>query len=190
MPPYQQNRQILADPVTPINSTAKPTVVLRGRENRSSRPSKPSPLGVSAGAAGLAPAEVNVAVFAPGADALDIHFEDADGRWASALLPELTDGVHHGIVRGLLPGSRYALWPHGEALPDGGAGQLLLDPYGRAIDDDGGIFRSVHLDAGFDWAAQASRRRCSTHVPVSSGWIRDWPKVRSGKPSGPITPAW
>ena len=150
-----------ADSVTPINTTTnasvgRQTAGHRGSEGRSSRTSNPVPLGVSAGAAGLLAGEVNVAVFAPEVSALDIHFEDADGRWGAALLPELIDGVHHGIVRGLLPGSRYAFWPHGKALPDGGAGQLLLDPYGRAIDDDGGIFRSVHVDAGFDWAGDTA----------------------------------
>ena len=109
--------------------------------------SRPFPLGVSdAGidAGGL----VNVAVFAPELKAVDVHF-NVGGRWSSAPLTELTDGVHHGVVSGLGEGSRYGFWPRG-----GGQvrhGQLLVDPYARAITDDGGTFHSVFVEPGFDW---------------------------------------
>ncbi|NKX56296.1 glycogen debranching protein GlgX [Arthrobacter sp. E918] len=116
---------------------------------RAVRSSRPVPLGVSPAAEG-AGGVVNVAVFAPEIRAVDVHFQDRSGRWQAVLLPEQTDGVHHGTVEGLPEGGRYAFWPHGQAVP-GGAGQLLLDPYGRGIDDDGGIYYSVHVGQDFDW---------------------------------------
>ena len=63
------------------------------------------------------------------------------GDWQRVELAAFTDGVHHGTVKGLEAGSRYAFWPHGQALP--ASGQLLLDPYGRGIDDDDGFFTGV-----------------------------------------------
>ena len=60
-------------------------------------------------------------------------------------LPNVTHGVHHGIVEDLPVGSRYGFRPASpeQSLPlavptrdvdDDGGQPLLLDPYGRAID--------------------------------------------------------
>lgn len=121
------------------------------------------PLGVRR-YSGSQPELFNVAVYAPDLDAVTLHFEGADGEWNSAELPELTDGVHHALVEGLGESSRYAFWPTGAALPaQAGAVQLLLDPYGRAVDtvqtDEGPIYFSVVVDQSFNWG---SSRRPST----------------------------
>ncbi|GAB3530660.1 glycogen debranching protein GlgX [Arthrobacter monumenti] len=97
---------------------------------------------------------VNVAVFAPGVDELEIHFQPPGQAWQRARLYDYTEGVHHGIVNGLVPGSRYGFRDTGHADVRGTISdeyRLLLDPYGRAIDDDGGRLTSVRLANGFDW---------------------------------------
>ncbi len=118
------------------------------------------PLGVRR-CSGSQPELFNVAVYAPDLDAVTLHFQDANGEWNSAALPELTDGVHHGLVKGLGGSLRYAFWPTGVALPAGpGTSQLLLDPYGRAIDTlqagERAIYFSVVVDHEFNWGS--SRR--------------------------------
>lgn len=122
--------------------------------------SRAFPLGISETAPGMPPipGAVNAAVFAPGFATVDVHFQDGQGVWQRTELNAFTDGVHHGTVKGLEAGSRYAFWPHGEPAP--ASGQLLLDPYGRAIDDDGGVLRSVYVTGGFDWGNDAR-----PHVP-------------------------
>jgi len=86
----------------------------------------------------------NVALWAPGADRVDLCVFDVAGRQTSITLPELTLGVHHGRIRGISPGSRYGFRVHGGWDPTSGrrwnAAKLLTDPYARAIDG------SVHLD--------------------------------------------
>lgn len=118
------------------------------------------PLGVSR-CAGSQPDLFNVAVYAPDLDAVELHFQDARGEWTTAVLPELTDGVHHGLVGGLEESARYAFWHANAPLPGvPGTVQLLLDPYGRAIDTvqvgEQPVYFSVVVDAQFDWGT--SRR--------------------------------
>src|SRR4029453_13917840 len=74
--------------------------------------SRPLPLGLSRPAAGSALDEVpehrvNVAVFAPPRRRLEIVFQAPGDGWKVKPLHGLTDGVHHGIVDGLPPGTRY-----------------------------------------------------------------------------------
>ena len=61
----------------------------------------------------------NVAVYAPGVTTLDIAYQAPGGAWQLKTLPNVTNGVHHGIVEGLPVGSRYGLRPSPdhEALP-------------------------------------------------------------------------
>ncbi|MFP5314621.1 MAG: glycogen debranching protein GlgX [Actinomycetes bacterium] len=118
------------------------------------------PLGVSR-CAGDQPDIFNVAVYAPDLEAVTIHYQGAHGEWTEAPLPELTDGVHHGVVEGIGESARYAFWPAGAPLPgEPGESQLLLDPYGRAIDTvpagDQPAYFSVVVDKAFDWGS--SRR--------------------------------
>jgi glycogen operon protein len=77
-------------------------------------------------------------------------------------LPNITNDVHHGIVDGFPMGSRYGFRSSSEddALPvsvptvafeDDGEQPLLLDPYGRAVDQRDGLLTNVRMSGGFDW---------------------------------------
>ena len=129
-------------------------------------PSQPFPLGLTPArsAEQQATQTVNLAVYAPALDAVDVHFIDAAGTWHKEPLPELTDGVHHGLVAGIPEGTRYAFAArtasNGKA-PGPGAAQLLLDPYARAVatvelpGEDGEAEREqlmgVRVHDYFDW---------------------------------------
>ncbi|WP_346960925.1 glycogen debranching protein GlgX [uncultured Arthrobacter sp.] len=130
--------------------------------------SRPFPLGVSVPRTGSPATDdprgafANVAVYAPGVTTLDIAFQAPGGSWRLETLPNVTDGVHHGIVEGLPVGSRYGLRasPEAETLPlsvpapdfDADGGQpLLLDPYGRGVDERGDFITSVRMSGDFDW---------------------------------------
>jgi glycogen operon protein len=125
------------------------------------RVSRPFPLGVKNSVPGIeeVPGTANVSIYAPGLSAVDIHFEKAPGVWVSEPLGESVAGIHHGRVSGLSYGARYGFWPRGQELPgEPGSFQLLLDPYGRGIDqqpgrDDMPLFFSVHVDSAFDWGS-------------------------------------
>lgn len=62
--------------------------------------SRPFPLGVTPArqADQFAPDTVNVAVFAPGLTAVDVHHLGQDGQWHRTRLTEKSGGVHHGLV--------------------------------------------------------------------------------------------
>ena len=76
-------------------------------------PSQPFPLGLTPArsAEQQATHTVNLAVYAPELDAVDVHFLDESGTWHREPLPELTDGVHHGLVAGMPEGTLYAFAP-------------------------------------------------------------------------------
>ncbi|GHD12826.1 glycogen debranching protein GlgX [Zhihengliuella salsuginis] len=124
--------------------------------------SRSFPRGVAASVPGLSPVAdaVNVAVFAPELDGVDVWFTDPDGSLMRTSLPDTTDGVFHGRVEGLRPGARYAFWEHGAELPENG--QLLVDPYARAVEEyEDGSFWGVFVEEhGFDWGSVAR-----PHVP-------------------------
>ena len=132
------------------------------------RVSRPFPLGVRTSVPGVQalPGSANVSVYAPGLSGVEVHFERAPGAWETAPLGESVAGIHHGRVPGLTYGSRYGFWPAGKELPGApGSFQLLLDPYGRGIDEVPGssevpLFFSVHVDPSFDWGS--SRQ---PHIP-------------------------
>lgn len=105
-------------------------------------PSRSYPLGVSEDDDGT----VNVAVYAPGVRQLEVSFQPPGQPWQQALLYDYTAGVHSSVVENLVPGSRYGFRDIASSEHT-----LLLDPYGRAIDDDGGRLTSVRLSNGFDW---------------------------------------
>ncbi|WP_369047346.1 glycogen debranching protein GlgX [Sinomonas sp. P10A9] len=119
-------------------------------------PSQPFPLGLTPARSAEQQAShtVNVAVYAPGLDAVDVHFIGTDGVWRKEPLPEFTDGVHHGLVVGIPEGTPYAFAARTDAAgvaPEPGTGTLLLDPYGRAVDRVGGRWLNSRVHGGFDW---------------------------------------
>ena len=132
------------------------------------------PLGVT-----LTSTSANVALWAPGANRVDLCVFDDDGAQESLTLSEFTLGIHHARVRGLEAGMRYGFRVHGDWDPDSGQrwnpAKLLTDPYARALDGqvhlDDAIFgsdphddlvlqpadsapfvpRSIAVDDAFDW---------------------------------------
>jgi len=134
-------------------------LVTPGRLTPPERISRAFPLGVHDSVAGVpdVPGSVNVSVYAPGLDAVDVWFERTPGQWTAALLERRSAGIHHGRVDGFAPGIRYGFRPHGAPLPaEPGRFQLLLDPYGRGIDTVYGdtgqpLYFSVATDSPFDW---------------------------------------
>ncbi|GAA1359135.1 glycogen debranching protein GlgX [Arthrobacter rhombi] len=98
---------------------------------------------------------VLVSVFAPDLASVDVHFTDPAGEPAVAALADDGAGTHRGLVPGLRPGASYAFWAAGAELP--ADGQLLLDPFARAIiQDDGGAYWGVHVTEDFDWGGDAA----------------------------------
>jgi isoamylase len=96
-------------------------------------PGQPRPLGASWDGDGT-----NFAVFAEGADAVELALFDESGRERRIRLPEVTAHVWHGYVPEVRPGQRYGFRVHGPYDPDRGhrynPAKLLLDPYARAIE--------------------------------------------------------
>jgi glycogen operon protein len=130
--------------------------------------SRPFPLGISVPRTGSPAMDdpqgacANVAVYAPGVATLEIAYCAPGGTWQLKTLPNITNDVHHGIVDGFPMGSRYGFRSSSEddALPvsvptvafeDDGEQPLLLDPYGRAVDQRDGLLTNVRMSGGFDW---------------------------------------
>ncbi|MET3143069.1 UNVERIFIED_ORG: glycogen operon protein [Arthrobacter sp. UYEF10] len=125
------------------------------------------PLGVSvprpgSGADQAAQSSANVAVYAPAVENLEIAYKAAGGDWHLQALPNVTHGVHHGIVEDFPYGSLYGFRATSKAetlplavpvidLDDDGGQPLLLDPYGRAVDQGEGFLTSVRMAGDFDW---------------------------------------
>ena len=131
------------------------------------------PLGVTLDAVGA-----NVALWAPGAEAVDLCLFD-EGREQRIRLPEQTFGVFHGHVAGISAGTEYGFRVSGPWDPANGArwnpAKLLMDPYARALHgsfiDDPAVFgsspdddlvrndadsapfvpRSIAVGSAFDW---------------------------------------
>jgi isoamylase len=81
---------------------------------------------------------VNFAIFSAHATAVDLCLFDESGKNETARirLPEYTDEVWHGFIRGLTPGTRYGYRVHGPYEPEKGhrfnPNKLLMDPYAKA----------------------------------------------------------
>ncbi len=105
-------------------------------------PGRPAPLGARfrAGPDGIE--GTNFALWAGGADAVELCLFDDGGRETRCPLQELTHEIFHGFVPGVRPGQRYGYRVHGPWDPAAGArwnpAKLLLDPYARAVDGDFG----------------------------------------------------
>jgi glycogen operon protein len=116
----------------------------------------------------------NFALWAAGAEAVELCLFDEEDRETRHPLHEQTFQTWHGHLPGVLPGQRYGFRVHGRWDPWTGArwnpAKLLLDPYARAVD---GPFR-LH-DAVY-------------------GHVRGWPErevadtVRDNRDSAPYMP--
>ncbi|WP_436840129.1 glycogen debranching protein GlgX [Streptomyces abikoensis] len=137
-------------------------------------PGAPEPLGARFKNGADGAVGTNFALWAGGAEAVDLCLFDEDGRETRRPLTELTHEVWHGFVPGVLPGHRYGYRVHGRWDPWTGArwnpAKLLLDPYARAVDGDFRLPAEVY------------------------GHVRDWPQqhiadtVRDERDSAPHVP--
>jgi len=174
--------------------------------------SRPFPLGVSVPRTGSPATDdprgafANVAVYAPGVATLDIAYQAPGGSWQLKTLPNVTDGVHHGIVEGLPVGSRYGLRASPEdALPlpvpamnfdDDGEQPLLLDPYGRGVDERDGFITNVRMAGDFDWGMDSGPRTPWRNTIIYEAHVRgqtmlhpDIPEHLQGTYAGMAHPA-
>ncbi|MEV6756264.1 glycogen debranching protein GlgX [Streptomyces sp. NPDC051214] len=140
-------------------------------------PGAPTPLGARFRVGPDGVAGTNFALWAGGAEAVELCLFDDRGVETRAPLTELTHEIWHGFVPGVRPGRRYGYRVHGRWDPWTGArwnpAKLLLDPYARAVDGD-----------------------FATHglPPEVYGHVRDWPQqhvadtVRDDRDSAPYVP--
>ncbi|MCH0538033.1 glycogen debranching protein GlgX [Streptomyces sp. MUM 203J] len=140
-------------------------------------PGTPTPLGARfrVGADGVA--GTNFALWAGGAEGVEVCLFGRDGGETRVPLAELTHEIWHGFVPGVRPGQRYGFRVHGRWDPWTGArwnpAKLLLDPYARAVDGDYGALGLP---------------------PEVYGHVRDWPDqrvadtVRDERDSAPYVP--
>ncbi|MGW2346905.1 glycogen debranching protein GlgX [Streptomyces sp. NPDC001661] len=137
-------------------------------------PGTPVPLGARYRVGPDGVAGTNFALWAGGAESVELCLFDEEGRERRAPLTELTHEIWHGFVPGVLPGQRYGFRVHGHWDPWTGArwnpAKLLLDPYARAVDGEFGLPPEVY------------------------GHVRDWPEqhvadtVRDDRDSAPYVP--
>ncbi|UVJ40339.1 glycogen debranching protein GlgX [Arthrobacter sp. CJ23] len=166
--------------------------------------SRPTPLGLSTPQPGLpyadspAPDSVNVAVFAPDLRHVELAYQAPGEDWRAHTLPYQEDGVHFGIVAGMPPGTRYGFRAGpkegglpvsvpapdfdrvAEATEDGQP--LLLDPYGRAVDQRGEFLTSVRMDSTFDWGDDFARRIPMRNTVLYEAHVRGQSMLHPGIP--------
>ncbi|MDX3765890.1 MULTISPECIES: glycogen debranching protein GlgX [unclassified Streptomyces] len=137
-------------------------------------PGAPMPLGARFRVGPDGVAGTNFALWAAGAEAVELCLFDEEGGETRLPLTELTHEVWHGFVPGVRPGQRYGYRVHGRWDPWTGArwnaAKLLLDPYARAVDGSFTLPAEVY------------------------GHVRDWPQqhvadtVRDERDSAPFVP--
>ncbi|MFF1834680.1 glycogen debranching protein GlgX [Streptomyces sp. NPDC058231] len=137
-------------------------------------PGAPTPLGARFRVGPDGVAGTNFALWAGGAEAVELCLFDEDGDETRLPLTELTHEIWHGFVPGVQPGRRYGYRVHGRWDPWTGArwnaAKLLLDPYARAVDGSFTLPAEVY------------------------GHVRDWPQqqvadtVRDERDSAPYVP--
>ncbi|MFE9651313.1 glycogen debranching protein GlgX [Streptomyces sp. NPDC006365] len=140
-------------------------------------PGAPTPLGARYRVGPDGVAGTNFALWAGGAESVELCLFDDEGDETTEVrlpLTELTHEIWHGFVPGVRPGQRYGFRVHGRWDPWTGArwnpAKLLLDPYARAVDGDFSLPPEVY------------------------GHVRDWPQqqvadtVRDDRDSAPYVP--
>ncbi|CAA9229348.1 MAG: GH13_11 / GH13 / GH13_10 / GH13_13 / CBM 48 / GH13_14 / GH13_32 [uncultured Corynebacteriales bacterium] len=129
-------------------------------------PGRPHPLGATWDGEGT-----NFALWASGADAVELCLFDGAGAETRVPLGEQTYHVWHGYLPRIGPGQRYGYRVHGPYRPADGQRynphKLLLDPYARALD---GEFRPEPPVFGHDGDPRGDapdRRDSAPYVPRS-----------------------
>ncbi|MFC7895255.1 glycogen debranching protein GlgX [Streptomyces sp. NPDC057381] len=159
---------------------ARPAVVVNGARRAAPPPAVPAwpgtpvPLGARFRTGPDGVAGTNFALWAGGAEAVELCLFDEQGVEGRVRLTELTHEIWHGFVPGVRSGQRYGYRVHGRWDPWTGArwnpAKLLLDPYARAVDGDFSLPAEVY------------------------GHVRDWPEqhvadtVRDDRDSAPYVP--
>jgi glycogen operon protein len=98
----------------------------------------------------------NFAVFAEGADSVEVCLFDDEDLESRFELPEVTAYCFHGYIPGVGPGQRYGFRAHGPWEPARGLrfnpNKLMLDPYAKAIQGDVQFVRDVfdHREGNID----------------------------------------
>ncbi|MBT1003629.1 glycogen debranching protein GlgX [Paenarthrobacter sp. DKR-5] len=148
------------------------------------------PLGVSPAGHRHVPAfrlpdAANVAVYAPDHAALKVVFQAPGEPWREMVLPGYSDGVHHGLVPIMPAGTRYGFLPAGAEVtnPDAEGVQLLLDPYGRAIDERAGQLTSVRVGRDFDWGNDRAPRTPWRNTVVYEAHVKGMTKLHPDIPA-------
>ncbi|MFG3476565.1 glycogen debranching protein GlgX [Streptomyces sp. NPDC047980] len=157
-----------------------PSPALNGRPRVAGRsappvwPGAPTPLGARYRVGPDGVAGTNFALWAGGAEAVELCLFDESGAEVRLPLTELTHEIWHGFVPGVGAGQRYGFRVHGRWDPWTGArwnpAKLLLDPYARAVDGEYALPPEVY------------------------GHVRDWPQqhvadtVRDDRDSAPYLP--
>lgn len=166
-----------AAPASGAPASAAPPhgAAVSGPVGRTVWPGSSEPLGARHHTGPDGVAGTNFALWAAGAEAVELCLFADDGTETRCPLPELTHEIWHGFVPGVPPGQRYGYRVHGRWDPWTGArwnpAKLLLDPYARAVD---GEFGSL--------------------PPEVYGHVRDWPQqeladtVRDERDSAPYVP--
>ncbi|MCC5035648.1 glycogen debranching protein GlgX [Streptomyces sp. WAC 00631] len=163
-------------------------------------PGSPAPLGARfhTGPGGVP--GTNFALWAGGAEAVEVCLFDDDGPEVRHPLTELTHEIWHGFLPGVRPGQRYGFRVHGRWDPWTGArwnpAKLLLDPYARAVDGDFGPPRGAAPDGGGgNGSGSDGGSSDDGRMPAAVyGHVRDWPEqhaadtVRDGRDSAPYVP--
>ncbi|ANZ16186.1 glycogen debranching protein GlgX [Streptomyces noursei] len=149
------------------------------------RPGSPTPLGARCRTGPDGVAGTNFALWAGGAEAVELCLFDEEEQETRCPLTELTHEIWHGFLPGVRPGQRYGYRVHGRWDPWTGArwnpAKLLLDPYARAVDGDFG----ARIEAGPTGPALPAQLY---------GHVRDWPEqhiadtVRDDRDSAPYVP--
>ncbi|SFC97205.1 glycogen debranching protein GlgX [Streptomyces aidingensis] len=137
-------------------------------------PGAPNPLGArfTTGPGGVP--GTNFAVWAGGAEGVELCLFADDGREIRVALTENTHEIRHGFLPGIAPGQRYGYRVHGRWDPWTGArwnpAKLLLDPYARAVDGEYALPPEVYAHVR-DWPQQEladtvrDDRDSAPHVP-------------------------
>lgn len=132
---------------------------------------RPFPRGVSV-PSGFDPGNPlrNVSVFAPGVEALDLVVLEPGAEPARHALSREWHGAYFGLAE-LSPDAGYGLWPTGAELP--ADGQLLLDPYARAITTDAaGNYLNLQVESDFDWGSDAAPGRSWRDTLIYEAHVR------------------
>ncbi|MFE3935980.1 hypothetical protein ACFXPJ_19985, partial [Streptomyces goshikiensis] len=100
-------------PGQPVRASARPGPVVW--------PGSSHPLGARFHHGPDGTAGTNFALWAQGAEAVELCLFDSDGGETRCSLTELTHEIWHGFVPGVRPGQRYGFRVHGRWVPRAGA---------------------------------------------------------------------